>query len=982
MFLSASLRSIGIALLLFCCADLSRAQYRFDLWSTDNGLPNNSLYSIIQTRDGYLWLATLDGLVRYDGVRFMVFNTANSKWLPHNRFTALYEDRQGALWIGTEGGGLVHHKAGKSVIYTKKDGLPDEVITAIEQDEAGKLLVATFYGFARLEGDRFVSYLPPLPQPHRVFGFGERKGGAWNFGQTGPHKLGDAIALSYRTLKIPDGTIVYSAHEDRSGVLWIGTEAGLIRLQNGSPRLFTEKDGLPKAAVKIVKEDRAGNFWIGTNDGLYQFKDGSFIKLGLAGNRITDILQDREGILWITTGNGLWRMSKQVVTAYTDKQGLAANNVYPIYEDRAGRVWLGTWERGVTVYQAGRFRPFSLYPELLRFLVTAFAEDASGRLWIGAHGRVGRLENGTLQDFTFLLSKEGQPVMAILPDRNGNVWLGTDSGLLKYRDGVVTRYTAKEGLAGENVRRLLEDRQGRIWVATYSGLTCIADGKMTSWKKQNGLANEAIRALYEDEAGAIWTGTYDGGLSRFKDGRIVNITMDAGLFNNGVFQILPDERGNFWMSCNLGIYRVSKQQLDDYADGKLHAVNSISYGKSDGMLNPECNGGASPAGTRTRDGKLWFPTQMGVAVIDPANMESNPHPPPVVIEDCLLDRAAVDFSQPVRILPGQQGLEIRYTALSFIKPESIRFKYKLESLDADWVEAGTRRSVYYSSLAPGEYDFRVIAANSDGVWNTEGQRLHIVVLPPFYRTWWFLSLAMLSVVGVAGMVYQRRIAQLQKAQAAQEEFARRLIASQESERKRIAAELHDSLGQNLLIIKNRAILGDQVANNAVSAKEQFGEITDAATQALGEVREIAYNLRPYHLDRVGLTGTLEAMVEKVMEASGISFTIEVEPVDNLLPSEIELSLYRIAQECLNNIVKHSTATAATFRVERDARSLTLTIDDNGRGFSPETLMADTSRRGFGLLGIAERVRMLGGIYSLRSAPGQGTTTIVKLNLPA
>jgi ligand-binding sensor domain-containing protein/signal transduction histidine kinase len=967
--------------LLVCCHGLARAQYRFDFWNTDNGLPHNSLFSVIQTRDGYLWLATLDGLVRYDGVRFTIFNTANTKELSSNRFSALYEDTQGTLWLGTEGGGLIKFKPGKCVVYRVKDGLPDDIVTAIEQDEAGKLLVTTFKGFVRQEGERFVPFLPPMPKPHKVFGYGERKGGAWDFGQTGPHKLGDAIALSYRLLKIPATAAVHSAYEDRAGALWIGSGAGLIRLQNGSPRLYAEKDGLPNSVVKIVKEGRAGSFWIGTNDGLYQFQDGRFRLLGMAGNWISDILEDREGILWITTGNGLWRMSRQVITAYSDKQGLADNNVYPIYEDRAGRVWLGTWQRGITVYQDGRFSRFPIYPELPRLLITAFAEDSAGGLWVGGHGRVGRIENGKLQDFTHLLFREGQPVTAILEDRSGNLWLGLDDGLFKYRNGRTTLYTVKEGLAGNNVRRLLEDRQGRLWIATYSGLTCLADGKMTSWKKQDGLANEAIRSLYEDEAGALWIGTYDGGLSRLKDGRIVSITMDAGLFNNGVFQILPDERGNFWMSCNLGIYRVSKQQLNDFADGRIRAVNSISYGKSDGMLNSECNGGASPAGIRTRDGRLWFPTQMGVAVIDPASIESNPHPPPVVIEDSLLDRAAVDFSQPVRVTPGQLGLEIRYTALSFIKPESIRFKYRLAGLEKDWVEAGTRRSVYYSSLPPGEYDFHIIAANSDGVWNTAGQRLRVIVLPPFYRTWWFLALAALGVVGLAGVFYQRRVTQLQKAAATREEFARQLMASQEAERKRIAAELHDSLGQNLLIIKNRSILGDQVAANAAMAKEQFGEITDAVTQALGEVREIAYNLRPYHLDRVGLTGALEAMVEKVAETSGISFTIEVAPVDKLFSSEAELSLYRIAQECLNNIVKHSNATAASFNVERDTHNLTLTIEDNGQGFSPEALAADSARRGFGLLGMAERVRLLGGEYALHSAPGQGTTTTVKLNLP-
>jgi signal transduction histidine kinase/ligand-binding sensor domain-containing protein len=963
----------------------ARGQYRFDVWSTDNGLPHNSLYSIIQTRDGYLWIATTDGLVRYDGVRFSIFNTANTKGLSGNRFTALYEDTQGTLWVGTEGAGLIKFKAGDCVVYRVKDGLPDDIITAIEQDPADNLLVATFHGYARRVGERFDPYLPPLPRPHRAFGFLERQGGAWDFGQTGPHKLGDAIASSYRALRLPARTRVYSANEDRAGVLWIGTTAGLIRMQGGSPRLYTEKDGLPKSPVKLVKEDRAGNFWVGTNDGLYQFKDGRFISLGMAGRQITDILEDREGILWITTGSGLWRMSKQVVTTYSDKHGLADNNVYPIYEDRAGRVWIGTWERGVTVYQNGRFSRTPIYTELPRLLVTSFVEDAAGRLWVGAYVRVGWLENGKIHDLTHLLTREGQPVPAILPDTNGNLWIATDTGLLKLRadklDEKPTVYTVTDGLAGNDVRVLLQDRQSQIWVGTYSGLTRIADGKLTSWKKGDGLASEAIRSLHEDEAGALWIGTYDGGISRLKDGRIVSITMDVGLFNNGVFQILPDGRGNLWMSCNLGLYRVSKQQLDDYADGKIHAVSSISYGKSDGMLNPECNGGSSPAGVRTRGGKLWFPTQMGVAVIDPATIESNPHPPTIVIEECLLDREGVDFSQLVRIAPGQHGLEIRYTALSFIKPEYIHFKHRMEGLDSDWVDAGTRRSVYYSSLPPGEYDFHVIAANSDGVWNTAGQRLRVIVLPPFYRTWWFVCLAALCITGLAALFYRRRIAQLQRAHAAREEFARQLIASQEAERKRIAAELHDSLGQNLLIIKNRAILGDQVAGDRASAKEQFGEITEAVTQALGEVREIAYNLRPYHLDRVGLTGALEAMVEKVAEASGISFKIEVAPVDEVFPKDVELSLYRIAQECLNNIVKHAGAMSASFIVTREADEMILKISDDGCGFSPDALAADSSRRGFGLLGISERVRLLDGSHALRSAPGEGTTTVIRLRLP-
>jgi DNA-binding NarL/FixJ family response regulator len=397
---------------------------------------------------------------------------------------------------------------------------------------------------------------------------------------------------------------------------------------------------------------------------------------------------------------------------------------------------MGTWERGLSRYKEGRFDSFTDRG----VLGTALAEDSEGGLWIGSFNGAARLKDGKLTDFKDELKLPGPAVQAILEDAAGALWFGTNAGLVRRRDGAVTAYTTKDGLAGDDVRAILEDRQGHLWIGTYSGVTRIADGKFSSWTKREGLKSNRVRSLHEDRSGAIWVGAYDGGLSRIKDGRVANITMDDGLFNNGVFRILEDARGNFWMSCNLGIYRVSRRQLDDFADGKIRAVNSIVYGKSDGMLNPECNGGYQPAGIRARDGKLWFPTQQGVAVIDPETVPFNPHPPPVVIEECLLDRAALDFSDQAQIAPSQRNLEIHYTALSFIKPEHIRFKYKLEGLDKDWVDAGTRRQAFYSYIPPGQYTFTVIAANSDGLWNTEGRSLRIIALPPFYRTWWFIFL--------------------------------------------------------------------------------------------------------------------------------------------------------------------------------------------------------------------------------------------------
>jgi signal transduction histidine kinase len=354
----------------------------------------------------------------------------------------------------------------------------------------------------------------------------------------------------------------------------------------------------------------------------------------------------------------------------------------------------------------------------------------------------------------------------------------------------------------------------------------------------------------------------------------------------------------------------------------------------------------------------------------------------VVIASSTLDRKPINPQTTVQINPGQQNLEIHYTGLSFTKPEHMQFKYRMAGVDKDWIEAGPRRSAYYAHLPPGAYTFKVIGANSDGVWNNEGASLSIVVRPPFWRTWWFLTLATLIIAGAAILVYESRLARLRRAHAAQESFSRRLIESQESERKRIAAELHDSLGQNLLIIKNRALMGDKVSTEHQEAREQFAEINASASQAIDEVRTIAYNLRPYHLDRLGLTATLEDMIERVSAASGIQVHASIAPLDDLFSKEAEISLYRIVQETLNNIVKHAQATVAEVEITRSAHSVSLTVHDNGRGFNPRAAkVLDSSRHGFGLTGIAERVRMLGGSQEIDSAPGQGTTVMIRLPVP-
>ncbi|MGH9939854.1 MAG: sensor histidine kinase [Blastocatellia bacterium] len=970
------------------------AQYRFDVWTTDNGLPQNVVYDITQTRDGYLWFTTLDGLVRYDGVRFTVFNKNNSSGLNSNRLTCLYEDAEGALWIGAEDSGVIRYARGVFTTFTTKDGLPDNQVIGIQPDDAGGLQIVTLGGFAfwrrnRIEPD------PDKTDRYKVRRYFAPSGAIWTLDQTGLSRFKDGRTTLYPPLIKPNEIHIASFYEDRQGNLWLGaTTTTIFKIKDGAVTRYSERDGLPvEARLEAIYEDRNGAIWIGTvGRGLIHLKDGRITVYtkqdGLSHNDVRDVFEDREGNIWVgTNGGGVNRLRRQFITTYSTQNGLYDDNVYPIYQDRAGAVWVGAGG-SLSRFADGKIINYTEKDVLgHRFNVQSLCEDSEGRIWAGSYGGLGWLKDGK-----FTVAPDIFPsgaVYAIHEDRGGNLWIGAQNGLVKFKDGARNVYTTAHGLPGNDVKVIHEDRQGNLWIGTYGGLARLTDGKFTSFTEQNGLASNRVRCIYEDADGTFWIGTYDGGLSRLKDGGFTNYTEKNGLYNNGVFQILEDARGVFWMSCNKGIYRVSRRQLNDYADGKISAIICAAYGKQDGMLSSECNGGRQPGGIAARDGKLWFPTQGGVVVIDPDAAPRNPLPPPVKIESVVLDKSAVDFRDQVRVTPDQKYLEISYTGLSFIKSEQTQFKYKLVGQDADWNDAGTRRVAYYSYLPPGSYTFTVTAANSDGVWNTDGASLRIVVAPPFWRTWWFLSLTSLTLAGAVFLAYRRRVAHLQEARAAQEAFSRQLLDSQERERQRIAAELHDSLGQSLLIIKNRAFLALGAIEDREVAKEQLEEISTATSHAIEEVREIAYNLRPYQIDRFGLTRTLRAIFTNASGASGVNFSAEVEPIDGLFPSATETGIYRIVQESVNNIIKHSRATDAKLAIHRNGQEVQLVIQDNGQGFVKSSgplwpVRANTGelgRGGFGLLGMAERVRLMGGAYSMDSAPGKGMTITIKLAIP-
>ena len=747
-------------------------------WTTANGLPQNSITAIVQTRDGYLWMGTASGLVRFDGIKFKVFDSSDTPELKSDRILSLFEDREGALWTGTELGGLVRYADGAFTGFTTKDGLPSNQVSEILEDAEGYTVVRTFGGTVRIKSGKVTSD-PIYERFHDQFPRAyARDGSVWfnHNGVLGHYQNGDVT--DYDSVKLTDnstyrGLYAFPRYQMIYGFprilvagenTWVATREALYRISQGNPQRIDK-------VLAAMYTNRKGQPRFVTAEGLCRFEDNGLqcdgppaggkgfdgLKSLLAENDISNALEDREGNVWIGTSNGLFQFREPVITAYGAEEGLSNSNFATITQDKSGVLWMGVVSAdrsgnipGIFRFSQGRFQPFTSRPN-----AAALFSDAGGT-WIGDGALAEFGDEGAIRNYPDMKN-----VRAILRDNQGTVWIGTsdlNQGLHKLQDGNFTHYGSADGLASNNVHAVMQDRQGALWIGTEGGVSRFKDGAFTTYNTDSGLSNNFVRDIYEDHDGAMWIATYGGGLNRLKNGRIRQITTRDGLIENTVSRILDDGLGNFWISGNRGIYKISLAQLNDYCDGRADFVIPVAYGVSDGMKTAECNGGGQPAGWKDNQGMLWFPTAQGVVAVDPRKL--NDLPPPVMIQDVLVDGIPLNRSGKVEIAAGQRSLVIHYAALSFCAPEKAQFKYKLEGYDSDWVAAGTRREAYYDNLPPGRYTFRVRASNNDGVWNETGVTLPLYWRPHFYQTIWFYGLCVLCLVGLGGGVYRWRLAYL------------------------------------------------------------------------------------------------------------------------------------------------------------------------------------------------------------------------------
>ncbi|HEV2453656.1 MAG TPA: two-component regulator propeller domain-containing protein, partial [Verrucomicrobiae bacterium] len=949
---------------------------------TEEGLPHNVVRAIAQTPDGYLWAGTLDGLARFDGLNFKVFDSKNTAALRDSHITALCADASGALWIGTYEG-LARLKDGNFSLYDRAMGLAGDHINVICQCRDGSIWIGTESGLSQYQNGVFKNYTSKnglLSDSIRAL-YQDGAGTLWVGTVAGLNFLNhDGVFGKIDALQ---NVSIRGITQDRAGRLWIGSDNGMIWHHFGAEfYAYGRQYGLSDPFVNVVCEDSQGNLWVGTHSGLNRFRDGRFFNEvdseGDPYDEVNAMFQDRDGDLWVGSNEGLTRLSQKRFFAYDMRQGLSHNDTVSVLQDRNGNIWVGTFGGGLNEIRDESVAVYCRTNGLSNDEALALLESRDGSIWMGEDndGGLYRFENGIFQHYTWKdgLIKSG--ILAIYEDHGSNLWIGTSQGLSCLRNGHFTNYQTNQYHAGEIVRAVSEDPDGGMWFGTDHGLVRFSDGIFTNFTARQGLSDDSITALYEDDQSNLWIGTENGGLDRYYNGTFRAYTAQQGLFCDCIYAVIEDDYGWLWMTSPKGIFCVRKPGLVALDHENQRFITCINYGKSDGLETTICSGVAKPSAWKAQDGRLWFATTKGLVVVNP-DIKLDRTPSPVFIEQLTVDgnrTIQLSSSTPegsdrrMVIPPGRGTLEFQFTMLDFSRPAEDRFLCMLTGADQDWVDVGSRRSAYYNNLRPGRYVFRVKACNAVGVWNEAGASLELVMRPHYWQTWWFRALAvLLAVTGVAGIA---RYITGKRMQLELEKLERQNAI--EKERARIAKDIHDDLGSRLT---RMMLLGQRVEEDAGSPEKLImhaRRMVDSAVNTMQIMDEIVWAVDPQKDTLNGLVGYISQYANEFLEGTHtrcrLEMPVQVPPV--VIPAEARHEIFLALKEALNNVAKHAHATEVHIALRVADSAITIVIDDNGCGFGNGR--NGNLRKGRGLENMVKRMEKLGGQCLIATNPGSGT----------
>jgi ligand-binding sensor domain-containing protein/signal transduction histidine kinase/CheY-like chemotaxis protein len=827
-------------------------QYGHDSWKDEDGLPQNTVFALAQSRDGFLWVGTWEGLARFDGVHFTVFDKRNTPEMRDEMVRALLEDEAGTLWVGTARG-LLLYREGRFQRVSPETGLAEAQVNALVLSGDGGLWVGTETGLFLLKDGQARRHGPELPRQDVRALLVDHDGVLWVGTPRGLSRLAEGRLES---VPLPAGlgsAPVRTLLEGHGETLWVGTGAGLLRLHEGRAHVYTTHDGLPYPGVRALAEDRHGNLWVGTDNGrLARLSGDTFSVLGaregFSGEQVYSLLEDREGNLWVGPAmGGLHRLRDTPFVTFGTPEGLMGNLATVVMEDRHGALWLGASGGGLSRLKDGVLTHFGPEQGLPEDNIRALAEDRDGSLWVGTSRGAFRYDG---QRFTRMGQEHGLAsdlLFSIFVDSRGDVWFGTSGGLSRLRNGTFTTFGPERGGPSEPVVSITEDTEGTLWFGSFSGLYRRLKGTFTRYTTVDGLTGDRVLEVYADPRGSLWVGT-SAGLTLLRGGRFTRFTTAQGLYDDAVFRILEDAQGFLWTSCNKGVSRLSRRELEEVAEGGRSTVRPLFFDRRDGLRSAECNGAVQPAGWRSREGGLWFPTTAGWVSVEPEKVVERRAPAEPRLDEVRVQGRPVLASQKLVLEPGQRDVEFRFTALSLGDSTRLPMRYRLEGYDEDWVDAGDRRVVSYTNLSPGDYTFIVTAANRDGVWSEPGARVALTLVPRLYQKVWFLALCGLGVVALGMGVYALRVGRLKRRE--------RQLEARVDERTRELAAANRELDENLRALRQ-----------AQSQLVQAGRMAAVGTLAAGVGHEIN-NPLAYIVSNLEFASTEAAALGHELPAGG------------------------------------------------------------------------------------------------------------------
>jgi signal transduction histidine kinase/ligand-binding sensor domain-containing protein len=963
---------------------------QFHSWLKNQGLPRVPVDAIQQTQDGFLWVVAGGAIARFDGLRFVPLNAQITESNFPER--TIFGDSQGALWVPVSGG-LQRWQNGRATTLTISDGLPNANITALNEDTQSNIWIGTTGGLAIWNNGRMV----PVADVGAIRGraitaiFRDRQGSMWlvlegkqvfQFNQGQFWSVADDSAKDWMV-------DIHALLVDADGRVWLaaGEDAVLCRDRDGWHHYRIPKR-TTGSRVKALAEEPDGTIWAGGAGGLFLFSNGKFSAVSastrLAGNTVESLFVDHDGALWAGTDEGLNRLQHKCLFALGQGEGLGFGPVQGLAQVSPGVVWAARSGDGIYRWDGrsfARLRAAGLSAHNSQANALLLAHN--GACWVASTGGLLRYKDPVAAaDEVSWFELPGENIISLAEDEDGSLWAGTRGGKLwQLREG---KWIAQKSISISNaITTILPAPNGTVWVGTEgSGLICIDHNVATVFDRNSGLPSEFIRALCLDAQGTLWIGTA-AGLSCKRGTTISNVTPHNSSAENSVSQILEDSNGRLWLGTGKGIVCAHKDQLEDFASGKLETLDPKIFNHADGMLSEECTGGFCPGALKSESGLLWFPTTKGVAVIAPLSWPVQKPLPGIVIEEILLDGVPVTANSGatnLTIPPGKHRLELVYTGLRFDAPETLRFRYKLDNWDTDWIDAGTSRSAVYNLVPPGQYSFRVIASNSDGKWATRGAEIRLLFARYFWQSWWFISITSIALLGIVGS--SARLIERQKAKSRLKRLEQERAL--ERERTRIAQDLHDEMGAKLCRISFLSEHARRDSANPAEIQEQIKSISDDSREVLHSLDEIVWAVNPQNDTLEHATSYLAQFAQDYFSMTGVECELFVpsQMPHHPVSSQVRHHLFLAVRETLANILKHSGATHAIISMACESGTLEICVQDDGKGFDTKTHLANDTHSidtHNGLRNMTKRFADVGGQCSIESTVGSGTT--IKFILP-